>query len=174
LRYASALYDLASAGNALDAVATDLDKLQRAIVESVDLQRLIASPVLSRDAQGKALAAVGGALGLGELVCRFIGLVARNRRLFALPGMIRAYRKLLADARGEITAEVTAARPLSQAQQAALVAAMKRALGGKVAVDIKLDPALLGGLVVKLGSRMIDNSLKTKLQKLQFAMKGVG
>jgi F-type H+-transporting ATPase subunit delta len=173
-RYAAALFELAESRNQLDAVAADLNALAQMIAASSDLSRLIYSPVLSRADQGKAIAAVLKAAGFGELTEKFIGLVAQNRRLFAVPAMIKAYRKMLADKRGEMTAEVTAARALTAAQQAAVGDAIKRVVGGTVAIDVKVDPSLLGGLVVRIGSRMIDSSLKTKLQKLQFAMKGVG
>lgn len=173
-RYAAALFELAESRNQLDAVAADLAALAKMIAESADLKRLITSPVLSRAEQGKAIDAVLRAAGFGDLTQKFIGLVAQNRRLFAVPAMIKAYQKMLADKRGEMTAEVTAARPLTDAQQAAVTDAIKRVVGGKVAIDVKVDPSLLGGLIVRIGSRMIDSSLKTKLQKLQFAMKGVG
>ncbi|TXH37542.1 MAG: F0F1 ATP synthase subunit delta [Rhodospirillaceae bacterium] len=173
-RYAAALFELAEGKHQLDAVAADLAALAKMVADSADLKRLINSPVLSRAEQGQAMAAVLKAAGLGELTQKFIGLVAQNRRLFAVPAMIKAFQKMLADKRGEMTAEVTAARPLTDAQQAAVSDAIKRVVGGKVAIDVKVDPSLLGGLIVRIGSRMIDNSLKTKLQKLQFAMKGVG
>ncbi len=173
-RYAVALFELADGRQQLDAVAADLAALAKMIADSADLKRLINSPVLSRAEQGKAIGAVLKAAGTGDLTQKFIGLVAQNRRLFAVPAMIKAFQKLLADKRGEMTAEVTAARPLTDAQQAAVSDAIKRVVGGKVAIDVKVDPSLLGGLIVRIGSRMIDSSLKTKLQKLQFAMKGVG
>ncbi|MDY0881710.1 F0F1 ATP synthase subunit delta [Dongia soli] len=173
-RYAAALFELAESKHQLDAVATDLAALAKMVADSADLKRLINSPVLSRAEQGKAMAAVLKAAGFGELTQKFIGLVAQNRRLFAVPAVIKAFQKRLADKRGEMTAEVTAARPLTDAQQAAVSDAIKRVVGGKVAIDVKVDPSLLGGLIVRIGSRMIDSSLKTKLQKLQFAMKGVG
>jgi len=173
-RYAAALFELAESRNQLDAVAADLATLSKMIADSADLRRLINSPVLSRAEQGKAMAAIVKAAGFGELSQKFIGLLAQNRRLFAVPAMIKAYRKMLADKRGELTAEVTAARALTPAQQAAVGDAIKRVFGGIVAVDVKVDPSLLGGLIVRVGSRMIDNSLKTKLQKLQLSMKGVG
>jgi F-type H+-transporting ATPase subunit delta len=174
-RYAAALFELAESRNQLDAVAADLGSLAKMIAESADMKRLINSPVLSRAEQGKAMDAVVKAAGFGELTQKFIGLIAQNRRLFAVPAMIAAYRKMLADKRGELTAEVTAARALTPAQQAAVSDAIKRVVGGgSVAVDVKVDPSLLGGLIVRVGSRMIDNSLKTKLQKLQLSMKGVG
>jgi F-type H+-transporting ATPase subunit delta len=178
-RYATALFDLADGKQQLDAVAADLASLKQMTDESADLRRLINSPVLARVAQGKAIAAVLQAAGIGELTQKFIGLVAQNRRLFAVPAMIKAFQKRLADKRGEMTAEVTAAHPLTPEQQTAVSEAIKRAAfkigaGSKVTIDLKVDPTLLGGLIVKVGSRMIDSSLKSKLQKLQLAMKGVG
>lgn len=173
-RYAAALFELADSKKALDAVAGDLTALQKMIGESDDLRRLMNSPVLDREAQTKAMGAVVKAAGFNELTQKFVGLVAQNRRLFTLSAMIKAFLKLLADRRGEISAEVTAARPLTAEQQASVAEAIKRAVGSKVSIDVKVDPSLLGGLVVRVGSRMIDSSLKTKLQKLQLAMKGVG
>lgn len=174
-RYAAALFELAESRNQLDAVAADLAALAKMIVDSADLKRLINSPVLSRAEQGKAMAAVVKAAGFGELTQKFMGLIAQNRRLFAVPAMIKAYQKQLAAKRGELTAEVTAARTLTAQQQAAVSDAIKRVVGGgSVAIDVKVDPSLLGGLIVRVGSRMIDNSLKTKLQKMQLSMKGVG
>ena len=178
-RYARALFDLADGKHQLDAVAADLTAIAKMTDESADLQRLMNSPVISRAAQGKAIAAVLQAAGIGDTTRKFVGLVAQNRRLFAVPAMIKAFQKILADRRGEMTAEVTAARPLSPDQQAAVSEAIRRAAksmgaGSKVSIDVKVDPSLLGGLIVKVGSRMIDSSLKSKLQKLQLAMKGVG
>ncbi len=173
-RYAAALLELAEEKRALDAVSADLAALGHMIADSSDLQSLIASPLMERAAQARAITAVGKAASFGELTQRFLGLVAANRRLFALPGIIKAFRKMLADKRGEVAAEVTAAHPLTDAQQAAVSEAIKRVVGGKVSIDMKVDPSLLGGLIVRVGSRMIDGSVKTKLQKLQLAMKGVG
>ena len=173
-RYAAALFDLADEAKQLDAVAADLRTLRALIEESDDLRRLLRSPVLSRAEQGKALAVVLQQAGLGDLVRRFVALVAENRRLFALSDMIEAYLAELARRRGEVTATVTSAEALTEAQTAALTEALRRAVGGKVAVELRTDASLIGGLVVKVGSRMIDSSLKSKLQRLQLAMKGVG
>jgi len=140
---------------------------------SADLKRLIRSPVLSRDAQASAMKALLERAEISTLTRNFVGLVARNRRLFALPGMIAGYLHLLAERRGEIRAEVTAAQEMSKAQVAALNDQLKRAVGSKVAVDIRVDPAIIGGLVVKVGSRMVDGSLRSKLQRLQLAMRGI-
>lgn len=171
-RYATALYDLADDSSALDATLDDLDRLQAMIDDSDDLRRLIVSPVISRDDQGRAVATVVERAELGDLTCRFVALVAANRRLFALQDMIGAFRAILARHRGEVTAEVTSASPLSDAQGAALTEALRESVGAKVSIEARVDPALLGGLVVKVGSRMVDSSLRTKLQKLQIALKG--
>lgn len=173
-RYAAALFELAEDKHALDAVSGDLAALGRMIADSADLKALIESPLMQRADQARALGAVAEAAGLGELTQRFLGLVAANRRLFALPAIIKSFHKMLADRRGEVAAEVTAAHALTDAQQAAVSDAIKRVVGGKVSIDMKVDPSLLGGLIVRVGSRMIDGSVKTKLQKLQLAMKGVG
>ncbi len=173
-RYASALLDLADERKALDEVADDLKTLRTLIAESEDLRRLLDSPVFSRDEQRKAMTALMEKAEIGELTRRFVLVVADNHRLFALSAMVEAYLSELARRRGEITAEVTAARNLSDAQQTALLEALRSAVGSKVQLDLKIDPALIGGLVVKVGSRMIDSSLRSKLQRLQLAMKGVG
>jgi len=168
------LFDLADEQKQLDAVAGDLVALRGMMAESSDLRRLVGSPVLSRGDQGRAMAALLGAAGSGDLVRRFIGLVAQNRRLFVLPAIIDAYLAQLAQRRGEITVQVTSARPLDERQRQAVAEAVQRAVGGKVAVDARIDAGLIGGLVVKVGSRMVDSSLRSKLQRLQLTMKGVG
>ncbi|MEK9726078.1 MAG: F0F1 ATP synthase subunit delta [Rhodospirillaceae bacterium] len=173
-RYATAMFELADDEKQLDAVAQDLTSIGAMIDDSDDLRRLIRSPVISRDEQHAAIDAVLEAAGVGALTRNFIGVVTRNRRLFALPAMIKGYLSLLAQARGEATAEVVTAKPLSDAQMGALETAIKQAMGTKVAIDAKVDESLLGGLVVKVGSRMVDTSLKTKLSQLRLAMKGIG
>jgi F-type H+-transporting ATPase subunit delta len=173
-RYAAALYELADEGKALDKVADDLRALDKLIAGSADLARLIRSPVLDRRDQGRAVKAVLDAMGAQALTQKFLGLVAQNRRLFALPAMIRAYLTTLAQRRGEIAAEVTSAGKLTKAQEDAVTAALRQAMGSKVTVETKVDPSLLGGLVVRVGSRMVDSSLKTKLHRLELAMKGLG
>lgn len=171
-RYATALFDLAVERSAIDSIATDLQQLQAMIDESSDLRRLIHSPLFSREQQSGAMAAVLAGAGISDLVSNFIGVVAGNRRLFALEGMINAYRGLVAQYRGEVTAEVTSATQLSEAQRTAVEQALKQALGSNVAVNTDVDPDLIGGMVVRVGSRMVDSSLRTKLQRLQLAMKG--
>ena len=173
-RYAAALFDLADERKALDEVAADLTLLRAMLHDSADLLRLVRSPVLSRDEQGRAIEALGDRAQLSKLTRDFLAVVARNRRLFAVPAMIEAYLAALAARRGEVTAEVTAAQALSDAQQSALGEQLRRAVGRRVSVDIKVDPALIGGLTVKLGSRLVDGSLRSKLQRLQLAMKRAG
>ena len=173
-RYSAALFDLAEQRSALDSVAADLKTLKGMVAESDDLRRLLRSPVLARAEQQKAVAALAQKAGLSELTKNFLGLVAKNRRLFAVTGMIDAYLARLAAKRGEIADEVASAVPLDESQVGAISAALKKVVGSNVTLDVTVDPALLGGLVVKVGSRMVDGSLKTKLQHLQIAMKGVG
>jgi F-type H+-transporting ATPase subunit delta len=173
-RYAAALFELADERHALDAVAGDLRELRAMLHESHDLARLLRSPVLSREDQAKAVAALSERAGLSELTRDFLGVVAGNRRLFAVPAMIEAYLNQLAERRGEVTAEITTAQPLNETQQNTLGEQLRRAVGRRVTVDLRVDPSLLGGMIVKVGSRMIDGSLKSRLHRLQLAMKGVG
>jgi F-type H+-transporting ATPase subunit delta len=172
-RYAIALFELADERKLLDRVAEDLRGLRALMAESADLKRLIRSPVLAREAQGRAIAALAERAGLDLLTRNFLGLLARNRRLFALPAMIDSFLATLARRRGEITAEVVAAQELTRDQRDRLDQQLRRSVGQKVAIDVRIDPSLLGGLVVKLGSRMVDASLKSKLQRLEMALKGV-
>ena len=173
-RYSHALFELADEGRAVDAIAKDLDSLTVMIDSSADLNRLIRSPVIARVDQLRAMNALVGAAGMHELTGKFIGLLARNRRLFILPGIIKAFRRLLARRRGETAAEVTSAHKLSDAQLQALAAQLKKVVGTDVSLAERVDPSILGGLVVRVGSRMLDSSLRTKLQRLRLAMKGVG
>jgi len=172
-RYSAALFDLADERRMLDQVATDLRELRAMLQGSGDFLRLIRSPVLSRDQQSQAILTIAEHAGLSPLVRDFLAVVARNRRLFAVPAMIEAFLAKLAARRGEVAAEVIAAQALSEAQLAALNEQLRRSIGSRVSVDIRVDPGLIGGLVVKLGSRMIDGSIKSKLQRLQLAMKSV-
>ncbi len=171
-RYALALLELAEEQGSLDQVAGDLRDLKTMIGESEDLRRLLRSPLFGRAQQESAITAILEKAGAGDLTTKFVLVVARNRRLFALRGMIDAYLSELAKKRGEVTARVTSARPLNDAQSKALTEALRRAVGSKVTVESAVDADLLGGLVVRVGSRMVDASLKTKLMKLQQAMKG--
>lgn len=171
-RYATALFELADERRALDQVAADLEKIGAMIAGAPDLRRLLRSPVLKREDQARALDAVLAQAQISDLTRRFAGLVARNRRLFGFEDMVRAFRNLLAQRRGEVTAEVTSATELSKQQLDAITDALRRSYGAKVAVAPRVDPALLGGIVVRVGSRMIDASLRSKLQRLQTALKG--
>ena len=173
-RYATALFELALEGGALDAVAADLDRFNALVGESADLARLVRSPVFSAEEQVKALAAVLDSAGIGGLAAQFLKLVASNRRLFAVRDMIKAYRALLASHKGEVTAEVTLADRPSDSQLAAIKDALAAVTKKDVKVDLKIDPGIIGGLIVKLGSRMVDSSLRTKLNSIRQAMKGGG
>jgi F-type H+-transporting ATPase subunit delta len=173
-RYASALFDLADGAKSLDQVAQDLDTLRKLIGESPDLARLIASPVIGRELQGKALLAVLDAAGIKGLTRSFVGTVAGNGRARDLPAMAGEYLAELARRRGETTAVVTSAVPLSDAQAQQLTETLRLMLGGaKVSLDARVEPEILGGLLVKVGSRQFDSSIRSKLARLQLVMKGV-
>ena len=171
-RYATALFGLARDERKLDAVEASLASLKRALADSADLRELTTSPVTTRDEAVKAVGAVAGAMKLDPLTANFLGVLARNRRLGQLGNIIRAFNQLAADHRGETTAEVISARPLDDGQVEAIRANLKSRVGRDVAVDLSVDPAILGGLVVKVGSQMIDGSIRTKLNNLAQAMKG--
>jgi F-type H+-transporting ATPase subunit delta len=173
-RYAAALFDIADERRALDEVATDLRQLRAMLQSSGDFLRLIRSPILSRGAQGIGMSVLAERAGLSPLVRDFLAVVARNRRLFAVPAMIQAFLAKLAARRGEVNAQVTAAQPLSDAQLAALNEQLRHSIGSRVSVDVRVDPGLIGGMIVKVGSRMVDGSIKSKLQRLQLAMKSIG
>src|SRR5262249_51122955 len=158
----------------LDEVATDLRQLRAMLAESPDLARLVRSPILTRGEQGKAIATLAERADFSRLVCDFLAVVAKNRRLFAISAMIEAYLAELAERRGEVTAEITAAQPLSENQLGLLSEQLRRSVGRRVSVEARVDPGLIGGMIVKVGSRMVDASLKSKLQRLQLAMKGIG
>lgn len=172
--YATALFELAKEGAALEQVAADLARFNDAVDAFEDMKRLVKSPVFSAEEQGRALAAILDKLEIEGLTKNFLLLVARNRRLFATPDMIRAFRAKLARERGETGATVTSAAKLTESQVTALTQALTAALGKKVMLDEQVDPTLLGGLVVKVGSRMVDTSLRTRLNSLKVAMKEVG
>ena len=173
-RYATALFDLAKEKGEIDGTEDDLIVLESMLDSSGDLNRLIRSPVIARDEQGRAMAAVVEKIGLGDLTKKFIGLLARNRRLFVLRRIIRSFVELSATGRGEVTAEVASAMLLSELQLSAIADQLSRAVGKNVIVRSRVDGNLLGGLVVKIGSRMVDNSLRSKLQRMKLVMKGVG
>ena len=171
-RYAAALFDLAREGKSIDSVETSLKTLESALDQSADLKRLVTSPIVGRDAAAAAIKAVGATLKLDTLTVNFLGVLAQNRRLRQAPAVIAAFRAMAANHRGETTAQVTTAHPLSADQVKALKAKLKTRVGRDVAVDMKTDPAILGGLIVKIGSQMIDGSIRTKLNTLAHAMKG--
>lgn len=171
-RYATALFDLANDEKAIDKVSASLRILDAALAESEDFSRLTTSPLVSRDEAMKAVAAASGVLGIDPLTTKFLGVLARNRRLGQLGAAIRAFGQLAARHRGETTAEVTSAHPLSASQVKALKAKLKTELDRDVAVDLTVDPSILGGLIVKIGSRQIDSSIRSKLNTLAIAMKG--
>jgi F-type H+-transporting ATPase subunit delta len=173
-RYANALFELALEGGAIDAAESDLKRFAGLIEESADLKRLVRSPVFSADDQYRAVAAVLERAEIGGLVANLIKVAAKNRRLFAVPDMITAFSQLIARHRGEVSAEVTSAEPLTDKHLSELKAALKATLGKDVALKTEVDPSLIGGLIVKVGSRMIDGSLRTKLNSLKLAMKEVG
>ncbi len=170
-RYATALFDLARESNSIDAVQADLDRFDALVAESADLARLVRSPVFSAEEQLSALSAVLARSGIGGLAAQFLKLVTKNRRLFAVHDMARAFRNLVAQHRGQTTAEVTVAEQIRDDHVAALRNALKAVSGKEVDLKIKVDPAIIGGLVVKLGSRMVDSSLRTKLNSIKHAMK---
>ena len=172
-RYATALFELALEANALDAVKADLEAFDALIAQSADLARLVRSPVFSSEEQVRALGAVLELAGLRGLCAQFLLTVASNRRLFAVRDIIKAYRALVARHRGEVAAQVTLAQAPSERHLAAIKEALNAVTGKDVVIDMKLDPALIGGLVVKLGSRMVDSSLRTKLNMIKHAMKEV-
>lgn len=171
-RYASALFDLASESGTVSAVETDLDTVGQAIGESEDFAALIRNPQVSREAAGKILEAIGGVLGLSDLTRNFLGVLSANRRLSALPEIIRAFAAIAAAQRGEATAEVTSAHALTDNQVEQLRQKLEVREGRKVKVKTSVDPDLLGGLVVTIGSKRIDSSIRTRLNSLAQAMKG--
>lgn len=173
-RYASALYELADSARSLDKVADDLRTLRDMCADSADLARLIASPVVGRDAQSAAITALGAKAGFDPLTVKFLGALARNRRLGALRSVIAAFLAELARRRGEVTAEVASAQPLKPAHLDRVREALAAALGSRVVLETRVDRSLIGGMVVRVGSKMVDASLATKLEKLRLSMKGIG
>ncbi|MFW2830715.1 F0F1 ATP synthase subunit delta [Sphingomonas sp. ID0503] len=171
-RYALALFDLARESKAVDAVSKSLATVKAALAESADLRLLTASPAVSRDDAARAIAAVAKSLDLDELTVRFLGVLATNGRLAALKNVIRDFAALATAHRGETTAAVTSAHALDDEQVAALKQQLRTRFGREVAVDLTVDPAILGGLIVKVGSQQIDSSIRTKLNALAHAMKG--
>ena len=173
-RYASALFELAKEQGQQVQVEQDLTSFQAMLNDSADLRRLIRSPSFSADDQAKGLIAIASKAGIGVLTTNFIKVLARNRRLFITPDVIKNFRLIAARARGEVSADVTSAHPLTDAQMLALKDQLKASVGRDITIHSKVDPGLLGGLVVKVGSRMIDSSLRTKIEQLKVAMKGTG
>ncbi|MGI9422433.1 MAG: F0F1 ATP synthase subunit delta [Hyphomicrobiaceae bacterium] len=173
-RYASALFDLAAEQSQLEAVENDLGVLQAMLDESADLRRMVRSPVFSAEDQTQALDALLSRAGASTLTSNFVKLVTRNRRLFVLPEMIKAFRSLAARSRGEVEADVTSAMALNDSQLQSLKETLKASIGKDVQINAQVDASLLGGLIVKIGSRMIDSSLRTKLSTLKMRMKEVG
>jgi F-type H+-transporting ATPase subunit delta len=173
-RYATALFELARDEKSIDAVKSDLDRFDALLNESADLKRLVRSPVFSADAQLKALTAVLDKAGISGIAANFLKVVTANRRLFAVADVIRSFRALVARFKGEATADVTVAETLSDKNLDALKVALKSVTGKDVDLNVNVDPSIIGGLVVKLGSRMIDSSLRTKLNSIKHAMKEAG
>ncbi len=171
-RYALALFELARDGKSLDSVAESLATLKAALAQSSDLKALTTSPLVARDDAAKAIAAVAGALKLDPLTTKTLGVLAQNRRLFQLSNVIRAFNTLLSAHKGETRAEVTSAFALTKTQQGALAKQLKARTGRDMALDLTVDPAIMGGLIVKMGSQMIDSSLRTRLNRLAQAMRG--
>jgi F-type H+-transporting ATPase subunit delta len=173
-RYATALFELALENKAVDAVKKDLDQFDALITGSTDLNRLVRSPVFDADEQLKALSAILAKAGISGLAANFLRVITTNRRLFAVRDMIRGYRALVARHKGEVTAHVTVAEKLGDAHLDALKRALKSVTSGKdIDLDVRIDPAIIGGLIVKVGSRMVDSSLRTKLNSIKLAMKEV-
>ena len=173
-RYATALFELARDEKSIDAVKADLDKFDAMLSESADLKRLVRSPVFAADTQLKALSAVLDKAGITGVAANFLKVLTNNRRLFAVTDVIRAFGALVARFKGEASAEVTVAEPLSDKNLDALKVALKQVSGKDVTLNVKVDPSIIGGLVVKLGSRMVDSSLRTKLNSIKHAMKEAG
>jgi F-type H+-transporting ATPase subunit delta len=173
-RYAAALFELASDEKAIDQVGSDLSSIKTMLDSSADLQRLVRSPLFDAADQQAALEAICSKAGISGLAANFIRLLAKNRRLAALAPAIQSYQLLMAEARGEVAAEVTSAEKLSDKHTKDLKAALKSTIGRDVQLAMKIDPSILGGLIVRVGSKMLDNSLRTKLQNLKIAMKGTG
>jgi F-type H+-transporting ATPase subunit delta len=173
-RYAAALFELAKEQKQLDRVERDVAAFQSLLENSADLTRLVRSPVIAAEAQARALDAILARMGISGFTGNFLKLIARNRRLFAVGEMLKAFQNLLARERGEERADVASAHPLSAEQLQLLSDSLKASIGKNVQIRTRVDPNLLGGLIVKVGSRMIDSSLRTKLNNLKLAMKGIG
>jgi F-type H+-transporting ATPase subunit delta len=173
-RYATALFELARDEKSIDAVKADLDRFEAMLADSPDLKRLVRSPVFSTGMQSRALGAVLAKAEIRGIGANFLKVLTANRRLFAVSDVIRAFRALVAKFKGEATADVTVAEKLSDKNLDTLKTALKSVTGKDVALNVKIDPSIIGGLVVKLGSRMVDSSLRTKLNSIKHAMKEAG
>jgi F-type H+-transporting ATPase subunit delta len=173
-RYAGSIFDLAVESDSLDKVEADLSTFDGMLRDNGDLMRLVRSPVFSADDQRRAIDVILSRTGIGGLVANLVRLMARNRRLFAVPGVLGRFRDLLAAHRGEVSAKVTVARALTDAQSADLKKALDAVAGKQVAIDATVDPGILGGMIVRIGSRQIDTSIRTKLSSLKLALKEVG
>ena len=173
-RYATALFELARDEKSIDAVKADLDRFDTLLNDSADLKRLVRSPVFSAEAQSRALSVVLDKAGIAGISANFLKVLTANRRLFAVTEVIRAFRALVAKFKGEASADVTVAETLSGKNLDALQSALKSVTGKDVTLNVKVDPSIIGGLVVKLGSRMVDSSLRTKLNSIKHAMKEAG
>jgi F-type H+-transporting ATPase subunit delta len=172
-RYAAALFELAKDQRQIETVEADVKTFQAMLDSSEDLRRLVRSPVIPADGQLRALTTLLGKAGISGLTSNFIKLLTRNRRLFAVADILKTFRALLARERGEVNADVATAHPLTPAQMQVLSDSLKASIGKNVQINTRVDPHLLGGLIVKVGSRMIDSSLRTKLNNLKVAMKGI-
>jgi F-type H+-transporting ATPase subunit delta len=173
-RYATAIFELAKEDKALTSLESDVDALDAALKDSHDFRELIASPVYSREQQASAVTAIAKSAGLSQIVTNTLALMAGNRRLFVLPQLVRELRDRIAAEKGEVTADVTAAKALTKAQEEKLARTLKASVGRDVKINMAVDESLIGGLVVKVGSRMIDTSIRSKLAALQNSMKEVG
>ncbi len=173
-RYATALFEIAKEGKKLPAVEKSLNALEAALNESAELQDLISNPVYSRDEQGAAMAEISKKMKLGTEVSNTIGVMAAKRRLFALPALIASVKSLIATEKGEVTAEVTSAKALTKTQSDKLAKSLKSTFGKDIVINATVDESIIGGLIVKVGSKMIDTSIRSKLSNLQNAMKEVG
>jgi F-type H+-transporting ATPase subunit delta len=173
-RYATALFEIAKESKSLDKLEDDIAAFEAAMGDSPELRGMLASPVFTREDQGRAVAAIANRMEMGPALANTLGLMAQNRRLFVVPAMLVQVKGLIAAERGEVTAEVTTARPLSEAQAESLTRMLKQSVGKDVRLDVTVDESLIGGLVVKVGSRMIDTSIRSKLANLQNVMKEVG
>ena len=173
-RYATAVYEIAQENKGLDALESGVNDLAAALGESAELRTVIASPLISREDQGKAVAAVAEKMGLAPVLQQVLGLMAEKRRLFVVPQMLAALRDLLAEQRNEVTADVASAVALTAEQTEKLAATLSKNVGKTVNINATVDESLIGGLVVKVGSKMIDTSIRSKLDSLQNAMKEVG